>query len=127
MPGQSEDLRTGEKPLGVRSRNFELLNETLFIGLGHARCIIVAWVATTMPTGLTGHSALGYQTLSADATQRATTVDQVHETEALRQSPIAPSAQAGNCHAPALVSGGRAPEVRAVGVDREREVRRRPA
>ena len=43
----------------------ELLNESLFFGLGHARTEIAAWVAdynTERP-----HSALGYQTPAAFA------------------------------------------------------------
>jgi len=34
------------------------------------------------------------------------TGDRLQETEAFRRLPIAPAAQAGNCHPPALVSAG---------------------
>ncbi|MFZ2864653.1 MAG: IS3 family transposase [Ignavibacteriaceae bacterium] len=82
----------------------ELLNETLFFGLDHARTVIDAWVADYNANR--PHSALGYQTPAAYAAQLAATGDRLHETEAFRRSPIAPSAQAGNCHPPALVSAG---------------------
>ncbi len=82
----------------------ELLNETLFFGLDHARSVIAAWVDDYNATR--PHSALGYQTPAAYAAQRAATGDRLHETEAFRRSPIAPAAQAGNCHPPALVSAG---------------------
>ncbi len=82
----------------------ELLNETLFFGLDHARSVIAAWV--TDYNANRPHSALGYQTPAAYAAQLAATGDRLHETEAFRRSPIAPSAQAGNCHPPALVSAG---------------------
>jgi putative transposase len=45
-------------------------------------------------------------TPAAYAAQLAAMGDRLHETEAVRRSPIAPSAQAGNCHPPALVSHG---------------------
>jgi putative transposase len=82
----------------------ELLNETLFFGLDHARSVIAAWV--TDYNANRPHSALGYQTPAAYAAQLAAMGDRLHETEAFRRSPIAPSAQAGNCHPPALVSAG---------------------
>ena len=82
----------------------ELLNETLFFGLDHARSVVAAWVADY--NAARPHSALGYQTPAAYAAQLTAMGDRLHETEALRRSPIAPSAQAGNCHPPALVSAG---------------------
>jgi putative transposase len=82
----------------------ELLNETLFFGLDHARSVIAAWVGDY--NAARPHSALGYQTPAAYAAQLAAMGDQLHETDAFRRSPIAPSAQAGNCHASALVSAG---------------------
>ena len=82
----------------------ELLNETLFFGLDHARNVIDAWVADYNANR--PHSALGYQTPAAYAAQLAAMGDRLHETEAFRRSPIAPAAQAGNCHPSALVSAG---------------------
>jgi putative transposase len=82
----------------------ELLNETLFFGLDHARSVISAWVADYNATR--PHSALGYQTPAAFAAKLAAMGDRLRASEPLRRSPIAPSAQAGNCHPPALVSGG---------------------
>lgn len=82
----------------------ELLNETLFFGLDHARTIIAAWISDY--NDARPHSALGYQPPAAYAAKLASTGDRLHETEAFRRSPIAPSAQVGNCHLPALVSAG---------------------
>ena len=69
----------------------ELLNETLFFGLDHARDAVAAWVAdynTERP-----HSALGYQTPAAFAAQLTAMGDRLRASEPLRRSPIAPSAQ----------------------------------
>jgi putative transposase len=82
----------------------ELLNETLFFGLDHAREVVARWVADynlARP-----HSALDYQTPTAFAAQITAMGDRLHETDASRHSPVAPSAQAGNCHPPALASVG---------------------
>lgn len=65
----------------------ELLNETLFFGLDHARSAIAAWVTDYNATR--PHSALGYQTPAAYADQLAAAGDRLHETEAFRRSPIA--------------------------------------
>jgi putative transposase len=82
----------------------ELLNETLFFGLDHARSVVAEWVADY--NAARPHSALGYQTPAGFAAQLTAMGDRLHETDAFRRSPIAPSAQAGNCHPPALVSAG---------------------
>ena len=82
----------------------ELLSETLFFGLDHARSVVAASVIDF--DAARPHSALDYQTPAAYFAQLAATGDRLHETEAFRRSPIAPSAQAGNCHPPALVSAG---------------------
>ena len=82
----------------------ELLNETLFFGLDHAREIIARWVADynlARP-----HSAPDDQTPAAFAAQLTAMGDQFHATEAFRCSPIVPFAQAGNCQTSALVSAG---------------------
>ena len=82
----------------------DLLNETLFFSLDHARSVVAAWLADYNANR--PHSALGYQTPAAHAAQLAAMRDRLHEAEGFRRSPIAPSAKAGNCHPPALVSTG---------------------
>ena len=69
----------------------ELLNETLFHGLDHARAVVADWVADY--NAERPHSALGYQTPAAFAAQLTTMGDRLHGTEAFRRSPIAPTAQ----------------------------------
>ena len=69
----------------------ELLNETLFFGLDHARTATARWVADYNQHR--PHSALGYATPAAYAAQLTAMGDRLRETEALRRSPIAPSAQ----------------------------------
>ncbi len=82
----------------------ELLNETLFVGLDRAREAVARWVADynlARP-----HSAPDCQTPAAFAAQLTAMGGQFHVTKAFRCSPIAPSAQAGSCHTPALVFAG---------------------
>ena len=69
----------------------ELLNETLFHGLDHARAAVADWVADY--NAERPHSALGYQAPAAFAAQLTAMGDRLHGTEAFRRSPIAPSAQ----------------------------------
>lgn len=69
----------------------ELLNETLFFGLGHARAATARWVADY--NHRRPHSAIGYATPAAYAAHLTAMGDRLRVTEALRQSPIAPSAQ----------------------------------
>jgi putative transposase len=69
----------------------ELLNETLFFGLGHARAAVARWVADYNQRR--PHSAIGYATPVVYAAQLTAMGDRLRVTEALRQSPIAPSAQ----------------------------------
>ena len=69
----------------------ELLNETLFFNLSHARAAAARWVADYNKHR--PHSALGYATPAAYAAQLTAMGDRLRETEALRRSPIAPSAQ----------------------------------
>lgn len=67
----------------------ELLNETLFFGIAHAREAVANRIRrynTERP-----HSALGYQTPAAFAAQLAAMGDQRRAVETLRRSPIAPS------------------------------------
>lgn len=69
----------------------ELLNETLFFGLSHARSAVARWVAdynTARP-----HSSLGYQTPAAYAAHLTAMGDQPHKHDLPCCSPIAPLAQ----------------------------------
>ena len=74
----------------------ELLNETLFFGLDHARSVVARWVADYNETR--PHSALGYQTPADYAAHLTAMGDRLHATEPLRRSPIAPSAQQRQIH-----------------------------
>ena len=82
----------------------ELLNETLFFGLDHARSVVAAWVADH--NAARPHSALGYKTPAAYAAQLAAMGDPLRAPETLRRSPIAPSAQPRQIQPPTLVSAG---------------------
>jgi hypothetical protein len=65
---------------------------------------------TTTPLGPSRPSAARPRSLCRLLTA---TGNQLHETEAFRRSPIAPTAQAGNCQPPALASVRCVPGVRA--------------
>ena len=82
----------------------ELLNETLFFSLGHARAAAARWVADYNHSR--PHSALGYATPADYPAQLIATGDRLRETEALRRSPIAPPAPAGHFDKRAPASGG---------------------
>ena len=69
----------------------ELLNETLFRSLDHAREAVARWVADYNQRR--PHSALGYETPAAFAAQIAATGDPLREMERLRASPVATQAQ----------------------------------
>ncbi len=69
----------------------ELLNETLFFTLGHARAATARWI--TDHNQHRPHSALRCATPAAYAAQLTAMDDRLRETEALRRPPIAPSAQ----------------------------------
>ncbi len=69
----------------------ELLNETLFFGLDHARAALARWVADFNQRR--PHSSLGYATPAAYAAQLTAMGDRLLGTAALRRSPIAPPAQ----------------------------------
>jgi putative transposase len=69
----------------------ELLNETLFFGLSHARSAVAGWAGDynlTRP-----HSSLGYQTPAAYAAQLTAMGDQLRTHNLPCCSPIAPTAQ----------------------------------
>lgn len=82
----------------------ELLNETLFFGLDHARSAVARWIADYNATR--PHSAIGYLTPAAYAAKLIAVGDRLLETETLRRSPIATSAQPRQFQPAALVSGG---------------------
>lgn len=82
----------------------ELLNATLFFSLGHARAATARWVADYNQSR--PHSALGYAIPAADAAQLAATGDRLRAAEALRRSPVAPSAHQGQSHRRAPAPAG---------------------
>lgn len=69
----------------------ELLNETLFFGLDHARSAVSRWVADY--NAARPHSALGYQTPAAYAAHLTAMGETLRTTETLRVPPIASPAQ----------------------------------
>ena len=83
----------------------ELLNETLFFNLDHARQKLAAWAAdynTHRP-----HSALGYQTPAAYAAHLNATGRPAAQPESSARRPVAPTAPGGvTTTAEALVSAG---------------------
>lgn len=82
----------------------ELLNETLFFGIDHARAAVARW--THIYNTERPHSALGYQAPAVFAAQLNAMGDQLRATELLRRSPIAPSAQPRQIQQKTLVSAG---------------------
>jgi putative transposase len=82
----------------------ELLNETLFTDLAHARQAIAAWVAdynTTRP-----HSALAYQTPHAYAAQLTATGHRAQPIKGSARRPVAHTAPAGVTSAETLIAAG---------------------
>lgn len=71
----------------------ELLNETLFRGLDHAREKVVAWVDDY--NNRRPHSALAYQTPAAYAASLPATCDRLRNPDQLRRSHVAHTAQQG--------------------------------
>ena len=82
----------------------ELLNETLFVGLDHARQVIGSWAYdynTARP-----HSSLGYQTPAAYAADLTATGARLRNPDQLRRSPVAHTAPQGASTAEALTAAG---------------------
>ena len=82
----------------------ELLNETLFFDLVHARQAISEWTADynlQRP-----HSSLGYLTPAAFAANFTATGDQLRKPDQLRRSPVAQPASDGAKSAVALIAAG---------------------
>jgi putative transposase len=82
----------------------ELLNETLFLGLDHARAKIANWVADY--NHKRPHSALAYQTPAAYAANLSATCDRLHNPDQLRRSHVAHTAPDGVKSAEALIAAG---------------------
>jgi putative transposase len=68
----------------------ELLNETIFYDLEHARDTLARW--STGYNQKRPHSALGYLTPAAFARTFTATADRLHNPDQLRRSPVAPPA-----------------------------------
>jgi transposase InsO family protein len=82
----------------------ELLNESLFRSLDHARQKLRDWVAdynTARP-----HSSLGYKTPAAYAAHLIATGDRLRNSDQLRRSPVAQPAPKGVNNAEALIAAG---------------------
>jgi len=84
--------RTALRELQRRMRD-ELLNETLFLGLDHAREKIATWVDDF--NHLRPHSALAYQTPAAFAANLSATCDRLRNPDQLRRTHVAHTAPEG--------------------------------
>jgi transposase InsO family protein len=82
----------------------ELLNETLFFGLDHARTAIAEWADDYNERR--PHSALGYITPAAYAANLTATDDRLRNPDQLRRSPVAHTAPYGVKPAEALIAAG---------------------
>jgi putative transposase len=82
----------------------ELLNESLFICLEHARAKITAWVDDYNQRR--PHSALGYRTPAAYAATLTATSDRLRNPDQLRRSHVAPPTPHGVKPAEALIAAG---------------------
>jgi putative transposase len=71
----------------------ELLNETLFLGLKHAREKIGVWASEY--NHRRPHSSLGYKTPSQYAAKLNATGDRLRNLDQLRRSPVAQSTPLG--------------------------------
>lgn len=82
----------------------ELLNESLFFGLDHARRAIGTWVNdynTTRP-----HSSIGYRPPAVYAATLTATGARLRNPDQLRRSPVARTAPEGVSTAEALIVSG---------------------
>ena len=82
----------------------ELLNETLFLGLDHARTRIADWADDY--NGRRPHSALGYLTPVAYAANLTATFDRLRNPDQLRRSHVAHPAPNGVTFAKTLIAAG---------------------
>ena len=82
----------------------ELLNESLFLDLDHARSRIANWIDDYNQRR--PHSALGYLTPAAYAANLSATCDRLRNPDPLRRSHVAPPAPYGVKPAEALIAAG---------------------
>src|ERR1700684_3601438 len=82
----------------------EVLHESLFLGLNHARSRITNWVDDYNQRR--PHSALGYLTPAAYAANLSATRDRLRNPDQLRRSHVAPPAPHGLKPAEALIAAG---------------------
>src|ERR1700678_2807316 len=82
----------------------ELLNESLFLGLDHARTRIADWADDYNQRR--PHSALGYLTPAAHAANLSATCDRLRNPDQLRRSHVAQPAPQGVKSAEALIAAG---------------------
>jgi putative transposase len=82
----------------------ELLNESLFFGLDHARTRIASWVADYNEKR--PHSALGYLTPARYAANLTATCDRLRNPDQLRRSHVAPHAPPGVKPSETLIAAG---------------------
>src|SRR5260221_6014522 len=82
----------------------ELLNESLFFGLDHARIKIADWADDYNEQR--PHSALGYLTPAAYAANLTAPCDRLRNPDQLRRSPVAHTAPHGASTAEALIAAG---------------------
>jgi putative transposase len=82
----------------------ELLNETIFYDLDHARSAIARWIGSYNQHR--PHSALGYLTPAAYAATLTATVDRLRNPDQLRRSPVAPPALLRQSQPRTLASAG---------------------
>jgi transposase InsO family protein len=82
----------------------ELLNESLFFGLDHARAKIAAWADDYNRSR--PHSALDYQTPAVYAANLTAMADRLRNHDQLRRSTIALPAPDGAQSAEALIAAG---------------------
>ena len=82
----------------------ELLNESLFFGLDHARVTIAKWIDDYNQQR--PHSALGYLTPVAYAASLPATCDRLRNPDQLRRSHVAPPAPNGVKPTEALIAAG---------------------
>ena len=82
----------------------ELLNETIFYDLDHARAVIARWVANYNQRR--PHSAIGYLTPAAYAGTFTATDDRLHNPDQLSRSSVAPPAPTRHSNQATLASAG---------------------
>jgi putative transposase len=82
----------------------ELLNESLFLDLHHARSRIANWIDDYNQQR--PHSALGYLTPAAYAANLSATCDRLRNPDQLRRSHVAQPAPQGVKSAEALIAAG---------------------